>query len=93
LANFHSNGVAIKTVRPAQLPDTTAQVSILQRLGGSLGGAMIAVALARNLPAGPGQEFRTVFWWQAVSALAALACALWLWLALRSRSGNRLSGR
>lgn len=75
--------VAYKTVRPAQLPDATSQVNILQRLGGSLGGAIFAVVLARSLPADPGHAFRVAFWYQAATALAALTCALWLWLALR----------
>lgn len=75
--------VAYQMVRPGQLPDATAQVNIMQRLGGSLGGAIFAVVVARNLPAGAGHAFHIVFWWQAAAALAAAGCALWLWLTLR----------
>jgi EmrB/QacA subfamily drug resistance transporter len=75
---------AYKTVRPEQLPDATAQVNILQRLGGSLGAALYGVVLARALPAGAGHAFRSAFWWQAGTALAALGCAVWLRAALRA---------
>lgn len=75
--------VAYQMVRPGQLPDATAQVNIMQRLGGSLGGAIFAVVIARNLPAGVGHAFHIAFWWQAAAAPAAAGCALWLWLTLR----------
>lgn len=84
---------AYKTVRPDQLPDATAQVNILQRLGGALGGALFAVVLARSLPEGPESAFRTAFCWQAGAALAASGCALWLWIALRSATNaGRVGG-
>jgi EmrB/QacA subfamily drug resistance transporter len=75
---------AYKTVSPGRLPDATAQVNILQRIGGSLGTALFAVVLARNLPAGTVHAFRIAFCCQAVAALAVLGCALWLRLALRN---------
>ena len=81
--------VAYKTVRPTQLADATSQVNILQRLGGSLGGAIFAVVLAHGLPGGPGHAFRVAFCCQAATALAALACALWLWLVSPRGTGVR----
>ena len=77
-------GIAAYTaVTRHQLPDATTGVNIIQRLGGALGAAMFAVVLARGLPAGVQHAFHAAFWWQAGAAVAALGCALWLWLALR----------
>ena len=43
---------AYKAVTRAQLPDAAAQVNIVLRVGGALGGALFAVILATSLPDG-----------------------------------------
>jgi EmrB/QacA subfamily drug resistance transporter len=75
---------AFKTVRSDQLPDATAQVGIVQRIGGALGGALFAVILARGLPGGAEQAFQAAFRWLAGSAIVGLAWSLWLWAATRA---------
>ena len=81
---------AFAAVRRAQLPDATTTVNILQRVGGAVGGALVAVALAQALPRGEEYAFRTAFWWLTAISMVAVGWALWLWLAQRSaRTGDR----
>ncbi|MCK9874547.1 DHA2 family efflux MFS transporter permease subunit [Frankia sp. Ag45/Mut15] len=81
---------AYKTVTPEQLPDATTTVNIVQRVGGALGGALLAVVIARNLPDDPEGAFRHAFWLIALTGLLGLLSALWLHHALR---GAEQSGR
>jgi EmrB/QacA subfamily drug resistance transporter len=66
-----------------QLPDATAQVNILSRVGGALGSALFVVLLAGGLVAGASDTttlgaFHATFWWLTGASLAALAAACWL---------------
>ncbi|WP_214633082.1 DHA2 family efflux MFS transporter permease subunit [Antrihabitans cavernicola] len=70
---------AFKTVQPDQLPDATAQVSIVQRIGGAVGGALFAVVLARGLSTDAESAFRSAFTWQLIAAAATTVSAAWLW--------------
>lgn len=74
---------AFAAVRREQLPDATTQVNILQRLGGALGGALVAVVLAQRLPSGAESAFRAAFWWLTGASVLAVAWTAWLWLAQR----------
>ena len=68
-----------------QLPDATVQANILQRIGGSLGSALIVVLLTRYL----GKNllaFQHAFLWLTLPAAVAL-----LWTALLWRKQRRLS--
>ncbi|WP_020657536.1 DHA2 family efflux MFS transporter permease subunit [Amycolatopsis benzoatilytica] len=71
---------AYKTVSPAKLPDAAAQVTILLRLGGSLGGAAFTVLIANHLP-DVAAAFRLGFLAVSVGAGGALAAA---WLVARA---------
>jgi len=89
---------AYKTVRPDQLPDATAQVNILQRLGGSIGGALFAVVIAGGLSAGSQSAFQSAFAWQTGAAAVTLVASFWLFVAqLRStrnlRTAKQRAGR
>jgi EmrB/QacA subfamily drug resistance transporter len=75
---------AYKAVTREQLPDATAQVNIVLRVGGALGGALFAVILAANLPAGTEAAFHVAFGWLAAVSALGVAAALWLLVAERA---------
>lgn len=78
-------GIAAYQAVPAnRLPDAITQVNILQRVGGSLGGAICAVLIART-PADPAAAFS-----QAAMALvvSAVGCTIGALLIRSSRAGD-----
>jgi MFS family permease len=88
---------AFASLRPAELADATPQMNVLQRVGGSIGTALLAVVLQRSLShAGhpPSLEemagaFGTAFWWSlGISAVAIVPCLV-LMRAERSISAER----
>jgi EmrB/QacA subfamily drug resistance transporter len=70
---------AYATVAREQLPDATAQINIVQRLGGAIGGALFVALLgtATGAPAKLG-AFHTAFAWLTGATVLALAAAVWL---------------
>ncbi|TNC28228.1 DHA2 family efflux MFS transporter permease subunit [Amycolatopsis alkalitolerans] len=74
---------AFAAVRRSELPDATTQVNILQRVGGAVGGALLAVVLSGRLPAGAESAFRTAFWWLTGASVLAAAWTVLLWRAQR----------
>jgi EmrB/QacA subfamily drug resistance transporter len=75
LAVMPAGTAAYKAVTTGQLPDATAQVNILMRLGGALGGALFATILAVQLVNGPAVAFHTAFWWLTAASLLGLLSA------------------
>jgi hypothetical protein len=80
-------------------PDATAQVNIVLRVGGALGGAVFAVILAGRLPDGPETAFHTAFAWLSAASLLGVAAAVWLLRAeletarsARAREGRSAAG-
>jgi EmrB/QacA subfamily drug resistance transporter len=69
---------AYQAVTAAQLPDAATQVNILTRVGGALGGAVFAVVLAAQLPAGVDPAFHRVFWLLTAASVLGLVGAVWL---------------
>jgi len=69
---------AYKAVTRDQLPDATAQVNIVLRVGGALGGALFSVILATRLPQGAEPAFHTAFAYLAGTSLLGLVAAAWL---------------
>ncbi|HST19063.1 MAG TPA: DHA2 family efflux MFS transporter permease subunit [Gaiellaceae bacterium] len=71
---------AFASLRPQELPDATPQLNVLQRVGGSIGTALLAVVLQRALAGTHGAEaaasaYGTAFWWSAgLTALAIVPC-------------------
>jgi MFS family permease len=71
---------AFASLDRSELSDATPQLNVLQRVGGSLGTAVLAVVLQRALTgvhtvAGAAGAYGTAFWWSAgISALAILPC-------------------
>lgn len=73
LAIMPSVSAAYSAVEPAQIPDATPQLNGLQRVGGSIGTAVLVVLVDRSLASGrsPAAAFHTGF--LALSAVIVLA--------------------
>jgi EmrB/QacA subfamily drug resistance transporter len=69
---------AFKAVRSDQLPDATTQISIVQRVGGALGGTMFAVVLADNQANGQLRAFHGTFYWLIGTAALTVAASYFL---------------
>ena len=60
---------AFASLRPDQLSDATPQLNVLQRLGGAIGTAVLAVVLQRasgaaaRRPSSPASAFDDAYWW------------------------------
>ena len=82
---------AFAQLEPPQVPRATAALNALQRTGGSIGTALLAVVLTHELAAQPPADaFGTTFWWAVgISALAIVPAAV---LALRERGASRQAG-
>jgi EmrB/QacA subfamily drug resistance transporter len=71
---------AFASLKPQELPDATPQLNVLQRVGGSIGTALLAVVLQRALVGvhtveGAASAYGTAFWWSAgLTALAIIPC-------------------
>ncbi|MDX6472396.1 MAG: hypothetical protein QOK22_1212 [Gaiellaceae bacterium] len=71
---------AFASLRRSELADATPQLNVLQRVGGSIGTAVLAVVLARALSgthgvAAAAGAYRTAFWWSlGLTALAIGPC-------------------
>jgi EmrB/QacA subfamily drug resistance transporter len=72
---------AFASLEPRELSDATPQMNVLQRLGGSIGTAVLAVVLQRSLIAahhpltssGVAGAYATAFWWSlGITALAII---------------------
>jgi predicted MFS family arabinose efflux permease len=72
---------AYASVRPEQIPDAASFVNILQRVGGSIGAALLAVVLYRAADAGLPVDagFRQAFWWITAAAVVSLVASVLLW--------------
>jgi EmrB/QacA subfamily drug resistance transporter len=71
---------AFAALERSELSDATPQLNVLQRVGGSIGTAVLAVVLQRALVgvhtlAGAADAYGTAFWWSAaITALAIIPC-------------------
>jgi EmrB/QacA subfamily drug resistance transporter len=71
---------AFASLRREELSDATPQLNVLQRVGGSIGTAVLAVVLQRALAgthtlADAAAGYGTAFWWSAgITALAIVPC-------------------
>ena len=75
---------AFASLKRSELPSATPQLNVLQRVGGSIGTAVLAVVLQRALVgvhtlSGAAHAYGTAFWASAVlSALAIIPCVILL---------------
>jgi EmrB/QacA subfamily drug resistance transporter len=76
--------VAFASLRTDQLSDATPQMNVLQRVGGAIGTAVLAVVLQRasagaNSPAELAGAFGTAYWWAfGIAMLAFIPCIVLL---------------
>lgn len=77
LAAMPALAVAYKTVPEDRLHDATAEANIIQRVGGSIGTALLVVILERR-GAPTVASFHTAFTWLTLVSILALGLAGWL---------------
>ncbi|MFE7801699.1 DHA2 family efflux MFS transporter permease subunit [Nocardia sp. NPDC057440] len=72
---------AYAAVGREQLPDAASFVNILQRVGGAVGAALMAVVLYRTAAAGASVDvsFQRSFWWLTGVGAVALVASILLW--------------
>ncbi|MDX6644322.1 MAG: hypothetical protein QOK40_49 [Miltoncostaeaceae bacterium] len=79
MAFLPAMAAAFAAMTPAQIPDATPQLNVLQRVGGSIGTAILAVVLQGHIDrlgaptaGGVAHAFRTTYWWAvSITLLAA----------------------
>jgi MFS family permease len=73
---------AFAALRPDQLSDATPQMNVLQRLGGAIGTAVLAVVLQRSAGHGPNglaRGFDVAYWWAlGIAVLSLIPCVMLL---------------
>ncbi len=75
---------AFASLRPEQLSDATPQLNVLQRIGGAIGTAVLAVVLQRaSVGAATSSQlaeaFQSAYWWSlGIAALAIIPCIVLL---------------
>src|SRR3954452_2711051 len=92
---------AFASLKPRELSDATPQMNVLQRLGGSIGTAVLAVVLQRALIAAPhplttaGQAdaFSTAFWWSFGITAVAIVPSIVLLRAERQARAHTTSAK
>ncbi len=87
---------AYAVLRPEQIADATPQLNVVQRVGGSIGTAMLAVVLGAGLAgatsaAATADAFASAYWWAFWIALAGLLPAAVLMRAERRNRRERSS--
>jgi hypothetical protein len=76
--------VAFAALKPEQLSDATPQLNVLQRIGGAIGTAVLAVVLQRASGHSPSLQrlahaFDTAYWFSlGIAALALIPCLVLL---------------
>jgi hypothetical protein len=83
LAIMPAMTAAFSVLTREQISDATPQLTVLQRVGGSLGTAIIAVILQHNLTgantaAAQATGFGHTYWWVMGATLIGLIPTLWL---------------
>ena len=78
---------AYSAIDPAQIADATPQLNAVQRVGGSIGTAVLVVAVQREITR-PAQAFHSSFGLLLATTVLALVPAVLLTMALR-RNGRR----
>jgi EmrB/QacA subfamily drug resistance transporter len=95
LAFMPAMTAAFASLDRSELSDATPQLNVLQRVGGSIGTAVLAVVLQRALAgthtlSAQAGAYGTAFWWSA--ALTALAIGPCIILVRAERSARQASG-
>jgi EmrB/QacA subfamily drug resistance transporter len=73
---------AFASLRPEQLSDATPQLNVLQRIGGAIGTAVLAVVLQRatgHALVKPASAFDSAYWWSlGIAVLSLIPCLVLL---------------
>jgi len=73
---------AFSALRPDQLSDATPQLNVLQRIGGAIGTAVLAVVLQRatgHALTKPASAFQDAYWWSVgICVLSLIPCVVLL---------------
>ncbi len=73
---------AFASLRPEQLSDATPQLNVLQRIGGAIGTAVLAVVLQRatgHATVKPASAFDSAYWWSlGIAVLSLIPCMVLL---------------
>jgi EmrB/QacA subfamily drug resistance transporter len=88
---------AFASLKPHELSDATPQMNVLQRVGGSIGTAVLAVVLQRGLisaphpltPDGMAGAYSSAFWWSLGITALAIVPSIVLWRAERDARDRR----
>ena len=80
IAIMPAMSAAYAVLRPEQIADATPQLTVVQRVGGSIGTAVLAVVLGASLegaadPAGASAAFSSAYWWAFAITLVAVVPA------------------
>ena len=84
MAFMPAMSAAFASLKRSELPDATPQLNVLQRVGGSIGTALLAVVLQRELvgahtATAAAHAYGTAFWWSAAfTAVAIIPCIVLL---------------
>ena len=91
LAMMPAMSAAYAVLRPEQIADATPQLTVVQRVGGSIGTAVLAVVLGTALtgatgPAATSAAFASAYWWAfGLSVVAVIPALILLQAERRSR--------
>jgi len=83
---------AYASLKRSELPDATPQMNVLQRIGGSIGTAVLAVVLQRSLAGATNIDqaaaaYGTAFWWSVgITAAAIIPCVVLVRAERRARA-------
>jgi EmrB/QacA subfamily drug resistance transporter len=73
---------AFAALRPSQLSDATPQLNVVQRVGGAIGTAVLAVVLQRatgHAVSKPASAFQDAYWWSVgICVLSLIPCVVLL---------------
>jgi EmrB/QacA subfamily drug resistance transporter len=95
LAFMPAMAAAFAALGREELSDATPQLNVLQRVGGSIGTAVLAVVLQRELIgahtlAAAGHAYGVAFWWSlALAAMAIVPCLVLVRAERRARAQRR----
>ncbi|MFE8947406.1 MDR family MFS transporter [Streptomyces sp. NPDC007856] len=81
---------AYRTLPPQKIKDATPQLNVLQRVGGSIGTAVLTIVLSHQLagqvrPSGRAQAFGDTFGWVIVAAVMAIVPTVLLFVTERAQ--------
>jgi EmrB/QacA subfamily drug resistance transporter len=87
---------AYRTLPPEKIRDATPQLNVLQRVGGSIGTALLTIVLSgqlegRALPSSRAKAFGTTFVWVIVAAVMAIVPTIVLFLIERAQRASSTS--